>query len=95
MSNVSKLCKAERRALESVEPPKPLSSWVGFPFDWIACATEIVKFPTGIGVGRAAVTTGILLKSVMAEAALVECESAALTALIVKLVDFGSTAGAV
>jgi hypothetical protein len=57
--------------------------------------TEIVKFPTGIGEGKAAVITGTLLNSVMLEAALVECESAALTALMVRLVDFGSTAGAV
>jgi hypothetical protein len=75
----------------SIVPPK--ITWA--PLRKLLPLTEIVKFPTGIGEGKAAVITGTLLKSVMAEAALLECESAALTAFTVKLVDFGNTAGAV
>ena len=57
--------------------------------------TEIVKFPTGIGMGRAADTTGILLNSVIAEGALWSGDPSTLVALTAQACDFGNSAGAV
>ena len=35
VSNVSRLCNAERRAVDSLDPPNPFNSRVGLPLDWI------------------------------------------------------------
>ena len=81
----------EMKVVGSMVPPK--ITWA--PLRKLLPLTEIVKLPTGMGEGRAAVTTGILVNSVMLEGALVECASAALTAFTVTLVDFVNVAGAV
>src|SRR5580704_8577122 len=82
----------EMNVVGNITPPK--ITWA--PLRKLLPLTDTVKLPTGIGVGRAAVTTGRALSRVTEDGALLDWGSWTLGALIVRVVEPGvKTAGAV